>query len=129
VADVVVFNASLHYSTDYATTLRESLRVLHERGILVIVDSPMYFDATSGARMVQERRARFLARYGFASDALSSEHFLTPARLDTLAAQLDMDWRIHRPALDWRTKLGRTIGSIRARREPASFPVIVGKRR
>jgi SAM-dependent methyltransferase len=128
-ADLVVFNASFHYSTDYAATLRESLRVLRPEGTLVILDSPMYFDPTSGARMVEERRARFLTRFGFASDALPSEHFLTPARLDALASQLGIDWRIHQPRLDCRSALGRALGGIRARREPARFPVIVGTRR
>jgi SAM-dependent methyltransferase len=128
-ADLAVFNASFHYSTDYAATLREALRVLRARGTLVILDSPMYLDPTSGARMVQERRARFLARYGFASDALPSEHFLTPARLDQLAVELGIRWRVHRPALAWRDALARTIGGLRARREPARLPVIVGERR
>ena len=47
--DLVVFNASLHYSTDYAVTLGETLRVLRQRGTLVILDSPTYTDPTSGA--------------------------------------------------------------------------------
>ena len=70
--DLAVFNAALHYSTDYAQTLHETLRVLRPRGRLVILDSPMYRDPSSGARMVAERQARFLATYGFASDALRS---------------------------------------------------------
>lgn len=129
VADLAVFNASFHYSTDYGVTLRETLRVLRPHGTLVILDSPMYHDPTSGARMVQERSARFLASYGFASDALPSEHFVTPARLAALADELGLVWQVHRPSLDWRTTLGRTINGIRARREPASFPVIAGRRR
>jgi SAM-dependent methyltransferase len=128
-ADLVVFNASLHYSTDFAKTLSEALRVLREDGTVVILDSPMYIDPTSGQRMVQERQARFLATYGFASDALPSEHFVTPARLDELAGELNLAWEKHTPALDWRSSLGRTIGGLRAGREPARFPVIVGKSR
>ena len=124
--DLAVFNASFHYSTDYAKTLCETLRVLRKQGTLVILDSPVYRGPTSGMRMVQERQARFLAKYGFASDALPSEHFLTPARLDMMAAELGIAWRLHRPGLDWRSSLGRAIGGIRARREPAQFPVIVG---
>ena len=124
--DVAVFNAALHYSTDYAKTLREALRVLRQRGRLVILDSPMYGDPTSGARMVKERQARFLASYGFASDALPSEHYLTQARLQSLASELGIVWHLYRPELDWRSSLGRVIGGLRARREPAQFPVIVG---
>jgi SAM-dependent methyltransferase len=125
--DLAVFNASLHYSTDYAATLRETLRVLRQHGTLVILDSPTYHDPTSGARMVQERERHFMATYGFASDALPSEHFLTPARLQGLAAELGLEWPVHTPARDWRTALGRAMGGLRARREPARFPVIVGR--
>jgi SAM-dependent methyltransferase len=126
--DLAVFNASFHYSTNYATTLSETLRVLQPHGTLVILDSPMYTDPTSGARMVQERQRRFMATYGFASDALPSEHFLTPARLDELGRELNLSWRTYQPVLDWRSALGRNLGGIRARREPAHFPVIVGSR-
>ncbi|MDQ6671713.1 MAG: class I SAM-dependent methyltransferase [Chloroflexota bacterium] len=125
--DLVVFNASLHYSSDYAATLRETLRVLRQPGTLVILDSPTYVDPTSGARMVEERQKRFLATYGFASDALRSEHFLTPARLHMLASELGLEWRVHTPGLDWHSALDRAVGGLRAGREPARFPVIVGR--
>lgn len=126
--DLVVFNASLHYSTDYATTLRESLRVLKRGGTLVILDSPMYSDPTSGARMVREREARFKATYGFASNAVPSEHFLTPHRLSRLEAELGLHFEQFLPRLDPRTALTRRFNGLRARREPARFPVIVGTR-
>lgn len=125
--DLAVFNASLHYSTDYTSTLGETLRVLRPHGTLVILDSPMYVDPTSGARMVQERQARFQTTYGFASNALPSEHFLTRAKLDQLSSQLNLSWTLHQPALDLRSRLSRTVGGLRARREPARFPVIVGR--
>jgi SAM-dependent methyltransferase len=128
VLDMAIFNASLHYSTDYERTLREALRVLRRGGTLVILDSPMYSDPTSGQRMVQEREARFLATYGFASNALECEHFLTPSRLDALAAVLRLSWQVHTPRLDPRTALTRQVNGLRARREPARFPVIVGTR-
>jgi SAM-dependent methyltransferase len=127
--DLVVFNASLHYSTSYLRTLAEALRVLRRGGTLVVLDSPMYSDPTSGQRMVQEREARFLATYGFASNALPCEHFLTPARLDALSATLGVTWQRHSPGLDARAVLMRRVNALRARREPASFPVIVGTRR
>ena len=123
-----MFNASLHYSTDYCRTLEESLRVLGPRGTLVILDSPMYSDPTSGQRMVQEREARFLQTYGFASNALDCEHFLTSARLAQLSAALDLQWELYAPSLDLLTAARRKLNGLRARREPASFPVIVGTR-
>jgi SAM-dependent methyltransferase len=124
--DVAVFNAAFHYSTDYVQTLRETVRVLRPRGTLVILDSPMYRDPSSGVRMVEERQARFLATYGFASDALPSQHYLTHARLERVGSELGIVWQVHQPRLDWRSSVERAIGGIRARREPARFPVIVG---
>ena len=126
--DLAIFNASLHYSTDYSRTLHEALRVLRPRGTLVILDSPMYSDPTSGGRMVQEREARFLATYGFASNALPSEHFLTQMRLDQVGNELGIRWRIYTPRLDARTAAMRALNGLRARREPARFPVIAGTR-
>ncbi len=127
-ADLAIFNASLHYSTDYCRTLREALRVLVPRGTLVILDSPMYSKRASGQRMVQEREARFRATYGFASNALPSEHFLTQTRLKQVGDEVGIRWRSYQPPLDARTSLSRTINGVRARREPAKFPVIVGTR-
>jgi SAM-dependent methyltransferase len=127
-ADLVIFNAALHYSTNYQRTLEESLRVLRQSGTLVILDSPMYSDPTSGQRMVQEREARFLATYGFASNALDCEHFLTPSRLATLSAALHIRWQLYKPRLDPLTAARRQLNGLRARREPARFPVIVGTR-
>jgi SAM-dependent methyltransferase len=126
--DAAVFNAAFHYSTDYATTLRETLRVLQPRGTLVILDSPMYSDPNSGARMVQEREARFLKTYGFSSAAVPSEHYLTSKRLDDLAKDVGLTWQVHWPRLDVRIALSRKMNGLRARREPARFPVIVGTR-
>jgi SAM-dependent methyltransferase len=126
--DLAIFNASLHYSTDYLRTLGELLRVLRRGGTLVILDSPMYSDPTSGQRMVQEREARFLQTYGFASNALECEHFLTSERLAELAAALNLHWQVHTPRLDPLTAASRQLNGIRAHREPACFPVIVGAR-
>lgn len=126
--ELVVFNAAFHYSTDYCRTLRESLRVLAPRGTLVILDSPMYSDASSGQRMVQERESRFVATYGFASNALPHEHFLTPRKLASVGTELGINWQTYQPRQHVRTMLERRLNGLRARREPARFPVIVGTR-
>jgi SAM-dependent methyltransferase len=127
-ADLAIFNASLHYSTNYETTLREALRVLREDGWLVILDSPVYRDPASGEQMVREREAYFERAYGFPSNALPSENYLTFERLEQLKAALDLRWAFLKPFYGWRWTLKPWWARLRASREPAQFLVIVGCR-
>lgn len=127
-ADIAVFNGSLHYSTDCASTLRETLRVLTRDGVVAILDSPMYPAPASGVQMVHERQARFQRTYGFASDALPSEHYLTPARLAELGQAVGLRWQIVRPFRGWRWAVRPWWARLRGRRAPADFPVVLGRR-
>lgn len=126
--DLVLFNGSLHYSTGYETTLAEALRVLRPDGRLVIMDSPVYRDAASGAQMVREREAQFERTYGFPSNALPNENYLTYDRLDDLAARLGLHWQLSVPFYGWRWALRPWKARLRGRREPAKFVLIVGTR-
>ena len=126
--DLVVFNASLHYSTDYVVTLAEALRVLRPDGSIVIMDTPVYRRAASGAQMVRERQAEFTRKYGFPSDALPSEHYLTEDRLQGLAEALGLCWSRIRPFYGWRWALRPWKALLTGHREPARFFVIVGQR-
>lgn len=126
--DVVVFNASLHYAADYTVTLRETLRVMHPDGQVVVLDSPIYRDGTSGRRMVAEREATFERRYGFASNAVPSENYLTDTRLNELAAALGLRWQTITPFYGWRWAARPWIAKLLRRREPARFLIVAGTR-
>ncbi|MEW5830827.1 MAG: class I SAM-dependent methyltransferase [Chloroflexota bacterium] len=126
-ADAVVFNASFHYSENYEATLREALRVLAPQGRVVIMDSPVYRRRGSGEKMVEERKADYLSRYGFASDSLESENFLTYARLRELGESLGLRWRVIRPFYGLRWWLRPLKARLAGRREPARFHLIVGR--
>ncbi len=126
--DVIVFNASLHYSENYERTLGEALRVLRRSGRVVVIDSPMYRRASSGERMVRERQRRFRRDYGFASDVLASEDYLTERRLTQLSARLGVTWSIHKPRFGPRWRVRRTLARLRNRREPARFVVLSGRK-
>jgi SAM-dependent methyltransferase len=126
--DLLVFNAALHYSTDYLVTLREALRVLRPGGLLVVIDSPLYRHASSGQAMVREREAAFSQRFGFPSNALASEHYLTPARLRDLAAALGVDWRFNYPRHGLRFAMRRWKRALLGRRESARFPLIMARK-
>jgi SAM-dependent methyltransferase len=132
--DMALFNASLHYSIACEVTLREALRALAPQGIVVIMDSPVYHDAGSGEQMVREREDAFERTYGFRSDSLPAEQFLTWHRLDDLAHGLDLRWQIYstvagtgRAALSHRVR--RRWRALRGLRELAELPVLVGDRR
>lgn len=125
--DLAIFNASLHYSTNYEMTLGEALRVLRKDGCLVILDSPTYHDPSSGAQMVREREAKFEQTYGFPSNAIPSENYLTFERLDQLEAALGLRWELVKPFYGWRWALRPWRAHLRGHREPAQFLVIVGQ--
>jgi SAM-dependent methyltransferase len=127
-ADAVIFNASFHYSEDYAETLREALRVLSPKGLIVIMDSPVYRRADSGAKMVEEREEQFKAKYGFASNHLQSENYLTYIRLDDLARELAITWKRITPFYGLRWMFRPLISKLLRRREPAKFHLVVGKK-
>ncbi|HWZ34118.1 MAG TPA: class I SAM-dependent methyltransferase [Bryobacteraceae bacterium] len=95
--DVAVFNASLHYSSDYSKTLAEARRCVRAGGRIVILDSPVYRAREHGEMMRRERHEQFLAQYGTESDHVRSIEFLDLATIDTLARELRIDWRIHKP--------------------------------
>lgn len=127
-ADAVIFNASFHYSEDYAKTLKEALRVLSTHGRVVILDSPVYRRGASGEKMVQEREEQFKEKYGFASDNLQSENYLTYARLKELAQELNMHWKFITPFYGLRWMLRPLVSILLRRREPAKFHLIVGRK-
>ena len=128
-ADLVIFNASFHYSVDYNITLRETLRVLAEGGRVVVLDTPVYRQANSGARMVQERQLQFERQYGFPSNALPSENYLTFDRVRELGELHNLAWEALVPAYGFHWAARPWIARLRRQREPARFILLIGKRK
>jgi len=126
--DVVVYNASFHYAASFGAALREALRVLRPSGRVVIMDTPIYRDASSGAAMVREREDAFERRYGFRGNAIPSEGFLTYDRLDALERELSLRWSLVEPWYGFRWWAKPWIARVRRSREPARFQLVVGRR-
>jgi SAM-dependent methyltransferase len=123
--DLIVFNATLHYSLDYSTTLKQVLHAMKPGGALAVIDTPVYRHESSGLEMVAERREAFTTAYGFPSDALPLENFLTYDRLHALAAALGLAMRSWKPRYPLRRRLDPFLRRLRGLREPAAFPVIL----
>jgi len=126
--DVVIFNASLHYSQDYTRTLKEALRCLRRGGHLIVADSPFYWKEESGRQMLQEKRAAFARQYGFRSDSIQSQEYLTAPILKELAVRLQLNWHIYKPwyGIDW--ALRPIKAKLTKRREPSKFYLLHAQR-
>ncbi|MEP7111624.1 MAG: methyltransferase domain-containing protein [Ilumatobacteraceae bacterium] len=127
-ADVVVFNASLHYSTDYVRTIGEALRVLRPGGCVVIMDSPIYGRDDAGRQMVVERHADFERRFGTRSDSVASIEYLTDSMLADIGRELRLRWKRHRTWYGWAWAMRPWKARLRRRRQPSRFVVLVGTR-
>jgi len=123
-ADATVFNASFHYSTDYAATLAEALRVTRAGGAILVMDTPVYRDAGSGRRMLAERAQEFERRYGERSDTRAVEGFLTPARIAELGGQHGLVWRAQKTWHGLRWLVAPVVERVRGRREPPAFDIL-----
>ena len=119
--DIVIFNASFHYSVNYQRTLKEARRCLRPGGHLIIADSPFYRREESGQEMLQEKRATFERRFGFRSDSTPSCEYLTPAILSDLATKLALEWNTYRPWYGINWALRPVKARLMRRREPSKF--------
>jgi len=126
--DMVIYNASLHYATSYESTLSEALRVLEPLGHIVVLDSPVYRAAGSGAQMVREREGKFQHDFGFASNSVPSQNYLTCQMLEGLGKALKIEWKLIPVHYGWRWALRPWKARLLRRREPAQFVLITGRR-
>ncbi len=125
--DLVIFNASFHYSENPQKTLAEALRCARPAAAILIADTPWYRRDESGRRMVEERRAAFAARYGRPSDALASLEYLTDRRLRETEDRFGIRWRIHSPYYGLRWSLRPLWAKLQGKREPSRFRIYEAK--
>jgi SAM-dependent methyltransferase len=125
--DVALYNASIHYSTDYRRTLTEIRRCLRPGGAFVIVDSPVYQRREHGEMMVRERHQQFQSTYGFASDTLRSIEYFDTEMLAGLGRDLAISWKVYRPWYGWQWALRPWKARWRGKRPPSNFWILAGR--
>jgi SAM-dependent methyltransferase len=124
--DVAIFNASLHYSTNYMRTIRETVRCLRPGGVILIVDSPSYRDTAAGEAMLSERESHFKSEFGARGRSLPTREYLTPEILEDLST-LGIRWNRHLPWFGLRWWLRPLIARLKRRREPSQFYLYEGR--
>jgi SAM-dependent methyltransferase len=127
--DLVIYNASFHYSENYEMTLAEALRCTHAGGTVLIADTPWYSNEKSGEEMVAERRLAFIERYGFPSDGLNSLEYLTDQRLQLMETCFGIHWQTHTPNYGVRWSMRPLLAKLRGKREPSRFRIYTAKAR
>ncbi len=125
--DLAIFNASFHYSEDYAETLGEAIRCLRPGGTVMIADTAWYSCEQSGQQMLAERREAFTLRYGFPSDSIASLEFLTDARLSALADQFGLRWQVHTPSYGLSWAMRPFVARLKGKREPSHFRIYLAE--
>jgi SAM-dependent methyltransferase len=125
--DLVIFNASFHYSENYERTFAEALRCTCPDGSIVIADTPWYAEEESGRRMVKEKHERFFGTYGFASDSIASLEYLTPDRLHRLQSMFGLEWGEIKPFYGIRWALRPLHAKLARRRTPSQFRIFAAR--
>lgn len=126
--DAAIFNASFHYAENEEAALSEALRCVRRGGIVVICDTPWYSREESGRRMVFERRAAFLERYGTPSDSIQSMEYLTDDRLRSLEKRLKIQWTVHSPRYGFKWTMRPLVARFHNQREPSRFRIYVARK-
>jgi ubiquinone/menaquinone biosynthesis C-methylase UbiE len=125
--DAVIYNASLHYSSDYSRTLSEARRCVRPGGRIIVLDSPVYKARVHGEMMRRERRHQFLAQYGTESDHIRSIEYLDVATIDELARSLGIAWRIHKPWYGVAWHMRPLKARMKGSRPPSQFWILEGR--
>jgi SAM-dependent methyltransferase len=125
--DTAIYNASIHYSTDYRRTLLEIRRCLRPAGCFLIVDSPVYRRREHGEMMVRERHQQFQKAYGFASDTLRSIEYFDTEMLSELGRELGISWKVYRPWYGWQWAMRPWKARWHGKRPPSNFWILAGR--
>lgn len=121
---LLVANQSFHYSRDPQGTLKEFRRVLEHEGVAVLLDSPFYNDAPDGERMVAERVALYVERYGVPEDIARQAGYETYTEMKEMTAAAGLRCEVRPVWPGFRRMYDGLCRQVSGRRV-AEFPIVV----
>ena len=122
--DVAVFNGSFHYSENQSDTVNEVKRVLKPGGQIIIMDSPIYSDPSSGRQMMAERDCYHQDTFGYQPE-IDVTGFLTWLGLQQLASQHTLCLTVITPWYGLKWALRPVLMKLLRARQPARFALMI----
>jgi len=126
--DLVIFNGSLHYAHEPASTIAAARRMLAPGGGIAVMDSPMFAADADGLAMASDMASRFESASADGFQRTGTGYLTFPA-MEATARSLGLhaEFSPSRGPIGWR--LRRRLGGLRLGRAPAAFGLWVGKER
>jgi SAM-dependent methyltransferase len=127
--DLVIYNASFHYSENYEMTLAEALRCTRPDGIVLIAETPWYSDETGLQQMLAERREACAEFDDLPNDTFNSLEYLTDKRLQHMEASFGIHWQIHTPNYGVQRLMRQVLSRLHGAQEPPQLRIYSAKAR
>lgn len=122
--DLVVFNASLHYTASLLQTLQEVARVLRPDGAILLLETPFYSADHHGRAMLAEHTRCLWEKYSLELSP-PGIGFLTMKQLEQAARKAGLNVRIWYADDNLLKRLRRAWTTRRLGRQAPSFPIVV----
>ena len=124
--DLVVYNASLHYSSDIEASLRHGAGMLRPGGRLAILDSPTFRSRASAEQMVAAQRQRETPAAAAPTAIRPGQGYLLAPALRQAGQRLRLEFHYWPTRGDLAWALRRQWAGLKLRREPAGFGLWLG---
>jgi len=125
--DVVIFNASLHYTFDIERVLCKVREMIKPEGQLFVMDSPIFHSDESGQTMLREQHDRLHNNYGLREVIRPGVGYLTVKKMIELGGILGIAFKFYQSQGAPLWALKRWLARARSNREPAAFGVWAGR--
>jgi len=125
--DVVIFNASLHYSNHLERTLRHACNMLSRDGRIYVMDSPTFSSNESGKIMVIDHIDYLRKNYGLQEVIQFGAGYLYMKKMIELGKTLGISFQFYPSHGSFRWTIKRWWAGVKSGRESAAFGVWEGK--